>query len=215
MKSLSSLIKWLLFLMLAIDAKFSWSQSDSMNSSGKTKDKECMLYSDEYKSYIYAAHMFFGYMFNRRAFSYSILNPLTTFNEDVPASIWYFRPVASKENTFFLVNKKFANEHLYASTHHAELFGKKERRQVFVGKPKQGNTAAATIDTAYMWRMQRVGRNVSVYQLWNVKYLEPMYVSTMHDKLRKNLFTWYARSPFNNQFNFLLRCRNQDEPYIS
>lgn len=130
------------------------------------------------------------------------------FKEDDKKGIWFLEPVAGLEDTFYLKNKKY-DEYMFSCEPMRRLFFSTNMRSVCTDTPKNG------LDETYMWKFDRQNAK-GVFNIWNVKYREPLfsitYMSTNdhghHSELaRGDVLTWH-KSPDGMQFNWIVKCRN-------
>lgn len=192
------------------------------------RETECRIYNDFYKEYLYASYKFLGLGTRRGAYLWKELNSFTQqlthgrysaktgFNGDDLSGIWYFEPVRGYKSTFFLRNKKYPNEYLSGSESYHGLFSKKNRK-VHVQKMK--NDEEPDQQSAFMWSFKPVPRT-HLYQIWNVKYSEPLYAQNLinyDDKKHNNgrsIALWHTKQPHTDQFDWILKCNDNIMPLI-
>jgi hypothetical protein len=169
---------------------------------------ECLFYNEEYKGeYLYGV---FGLNVVRRSvYTWSPLvvkefnTNYTQFSDAEKQAIWVLEPVDATNQTFLIKNQKY-NEYLYASSLHSSFFN--SRRKVFTWLYKINNK-----DDSFRWRLKDVDVNSNKYEIWNVKFDEPLFAASYffrHDNLRRNVFTWNKKQPDSKQFNWIVSCRN-------
>lgn len=113
-----------------------------------------------------------------------------------------FEPVDESNLTFTVKNLEYG-EYLYATSLHSSFFN--SRRKVFTW------LYTTELDDSFRWRIKPLPDNRYKYELWNVKFDEPLYAASYffrYDNLRRNVFTWNKKQPDSKQFNWFVKCRN-------
>lgn len=211
-------------LLMCLIVKGQQQQQQFTNEPNRT---ECMIYSDIYRSYLFAKinlldlvglsrglGMWIHYE-NRLDYN-SIEKSEVYYFENDPTGIWIFEPVLNRTNTFYIRNKKYNDEFLVGTESYQEWINKKNRVVVAQKRiSKQEN------DEEFMWKLsQRVLSNdtfsiiPNTFSIWNVKLELPMFVRTFSRFIGSTMVVNLAdeRNASSNAFAWILRCQNNSLP---
>jgi hypothetical protein len=176
--------------------------------------QECQLLNERYNfEYLYAASGLS--LFSRRVYTWSSLSKNVfrtsehslTFSASDPQGVWLLEKIhqvnfSSPHQLFFIKNFKY-NEYLYATRMIASFLS--PRRDVFT----RTATNSADLDDSYKWSIKQLDAEGGKYEIWNVKYNEPLYAANSffkEDSMRRKAYTWY-KNPDSRQFNWFIKCR--------
>jgi hypothetical protein len=184
-------------------------------------EAECVLYSEVFNEYMYAANFLFAKNFKRTVYTWrpisfvfgSRFDTVQHFSEKERKAVWFFEPVEGRPGIYYMKNLRYS-EYLYTSQYHAGLFS--PQRLVYTN-----NRVKPDWQESYMWRLVKEGIEEGRYAVWNVKYNEPLYPShhvsrENPDDPRRDVYTWPLRNdkaPVS--FYWSLKCRNNIYPQSS
>lgn len=189
------------------------------NKPNHEKPTECIIKNNRYKEdFLYLTqdnkyeelkinkHVRFG----RKIYSNTI-SPKSNI-KDPDQRKWLFVPtilfdtddyqIDQNQTYFYIINKHYL-EFLCATSYHHDLTN--HRRRVFTFTMED----AANMDEC-KWRLNEVKNKEMNYELWNVKYNEPLYAASNFlqssmSSHKRNVFTWY-KSPDSKQFYWTIFC---------
>ena len=170
-------------------------------------DLQCVLFNEKYQEYLYAANMIFSKYFNRAVYTfplgiiYSIKNGQNfDYTEYDHKGIWLMEQVPNRNDVFFMKNLRY-DEYMYAGDRVPDfLWIKSNSRYVHTQKQKVDN------DELFMWRFEALNTK-STYNVYNVKYNEPLYAIETSHRIRRDVFTWFKMAD-NLHFNWNVKCKN-------
>ncbi|CAF0903904.1 unnamed protein product [Brachionus calyciflorus] len=171
---------------------------------------QCVIFSERYREYMYAANFMFAKHWQRAVYTfplgliYSIKNGANfDFKEDDRKGVWIFEPVPDRQNVFYLKNLRY-EEYLYAGDPQRAIFFivTTNNRNVHTKKEKPVN------DETFMWRFEQLNKR-GTYHIFNVKYNEPLFAGgrSHNDDIRRSVLTWY-KTPDGSQFYWNVKCKN-------
>lgn len=214
----------MILCILALECIVSYQQDSEVTTNDNVNDDaECKIYSDPHRQYLHAKFKLFGWsrsigMWNE-GHDYK-----TTFDESDPSGVWFFEPVSTRKNTFYIRNSKYSDEYLMGSYTLSELLFKKRHRSVHTQKMTGDSN-----EELFMWELSRVVEwstsNVAVY-MRNVhldQYLRTrMHYSSLSNNDNKKLSSEMSLlvglsqevRPYNEEFDWFLVCRNKILPKI-
>ena len=115
---------------------------------------------------------------------------------------WLLQPVEWLNETYYITNGLYKNQHICASHVHLDPFF--YRRKVNL---VEMNQESLKTNRKCMWRFERIDKNV--FYIWNSYYLEPFYAGSYFLKEinsnKRNVFTYY-QPPDSQQFLWYLNC---------
>lgn len=182
-------------------------------------ETECLMYSDVFFEYMYAANFMFSKFFKRTVYTWSPVHFWSGSRFDVnfqfttsePKAVWFFERVEGRPGVYYLRNLKY-KEYLYASQYHAGLFA--PQRLVYTN-----NRIKPEWHESYMWRVEKEAGGKDRYTIWNVKYNEPMYPALQKDQQdnvpdsRRGVYTWPLKSDQPPaSFYWTLKCKDNKIP---
>ena len=179
---------------------------------------KCLLYSDVYYEYLYAANFMFSKFFKRTVYTWQPLSFVfgtrydtnLAYSEKDPKAVWLFEPVEGKQNVYYIRNQKY-NEYLYTSQYHAGLFA--PQRLV-----NTNDRVKSEWRESYQWRIEKEN-DKGRFVVWNVKYNEPLYPSAKRgtkdeDQFRRDVYTWPLRNDnAPSSFYWTFKCLNNVFPF--
>jgi hypothetical protein len=127
------------------------------------------------------------------------------YSKHINQYIWVLKPVEWLNDTFYMTNFYFNNQHLCSSHNHVDSLN--HRRQVLLNKL---NKESLMTNKKCMWIIRSISsKDSSLVEIWNNYYKEPFYAASNLFRSgilnRRNVFLWYDQ-PDSKQFSWKLLC---------
>lgn len=118
---------------------------------------------------------------------------------------WIFEPVEwiNDNSSYYIRNAKYNDEWLCTSHNRNDMF--KTKRLVHL---KNLNRESLITNKNCIWKLDELERGTSKFNVWNLNYYEPLYVTSLFIPLNtrgKNIYTYY-KPPDSNQFVWYIYC---------
>ena len=173
---------------------------------------ECLIYSDQYRQYIYRSWTgFLATWYPNRGF-FAISSPYNSpmeYSEKDPKGLWYFEPVDGSVSTFFIRNKK-KNEYLHTSRVNFGFLAYGDTSRLVVTNKKIKREYYET----YMWKLERISDDR--FTIKNIKYDEALTARQDRDEDgRPSASIHIYTSSVPQEQIWTLRCKDKKLPFIA